>query len=158
MEKNNNDGLSLWHLAFGLMLGVLVCLLMVGCKTKQKVVTEYVYVTDTVTTYHTDTINKVTYQVRIDTMRLKETHTITVNDVGDTIREVHFYHDSEKVIVVDSTDRYRATVDSLRAALTTEKNKYKEVTKTKHIVRWWEWLVILGIVGLLVYGAKLLKS
>lgn len=136
-----------------LMLVIAVCALC-SCNTKKKVITEYVTVHDTIHTHKTDTLREVSYQVRVDTVRQTETHTITLNNVGDTIREIHHYHDSEKVIVVDSTNLYKATIDSLRAALVVEANKVKEITKTKHIVKWWEWILIVGIVCGLVYGAK----
>ena len=140
-----------------LMLLIGLCALC-SCTTKTKVVTEYVNVHDTVQVHRTDTVKEVSWQVRVDTVRQTETHTITLNNVGDTIREVHYYHDREKVIVVDSTDRYKATVDSLRAALTTEKDKYKEVVKTKHVVKWWEWLLIVGIVVALLHGIRATKT
>ena len=129
-----------------------------SCTTKQKVVTEYVTVHDTIRTHKTDTLREVSYQVRVDTVRQTETHTITLNNVGDTIKEIHHYHDTEKVIVVDSTDRYKAVVDSLRAALVSEQQKTKEVVKTRSVVRWWEWLLIVAIVAGLAYGAKMIKE
>lgn len=146
-----------------LIVGMAIVIMLVigalcSCTTKTKVVTEYVNVHDTVQIHRTDTVKEVSWQVRVDTVRQTETHTITLNNVGDTIREVHFYHDREKVIVVDSTDRYKATVDSLRAALTTEKEKYKEVVKTKHVVKWWEWLLIVGIVVALLHGIRATKT
>lgn len=143
----------------GIFLMILIGLCVVcSCTTKEKVITEYVTVHDTIHTHKTDTLREVSYQVRVDTIRQTETHTITLNNVGDTIREVHYYHDREKVIVVDSTDRYKATVDSLRSALITEQNKYKEVVKTKHVVKWYEWLLILCITGALVYGVKSIRK
>lgn len=129
-----------------------------SCGTEEKTVTEYITIHDTIRTHKTDTLREVSYQVRVDTVRQTETHTITLNNVGDTIKEIHHYHDSEKVIVVDSTDRYKATVDSLRTALSQEKEKYKKVIKTKHVVKWWEWLLIIGIVIVLIHGIKQLKE
>jgi hypothetical protein len=143
--------------AIFLMLFIAVCALC-SCTTKQKTVTEYVTVHDTIRTHSTDTLREVSYQVRVDTVRQTETHTITLNNVGDTIKEIHHYHDTEKVVVIDSTDRYRAVVDSLRAALITEQQKAKEVVRTKHVIRWWEWILIAGIVAALVYGARLVRG
>lgn len=144
-------------MAIFLIMFIAVCMLC-SCSTKQKVVTEYVTVHDTIRTHKTDTLREVSYQVRVDTVRQVESHYITLNNVGDTIKEIHHYHDSEKVIVVDSTDRYKAVVDSLRSALTSEQNKYKEIVKTKHVIRWWEWLLIIGIVLSLIYGVKQIKN
>ena len=144
-------------MAIFLIVFIAVCMLC-SCSTKQKTITEYVTVHDTIRTHKTDTLREVSYQVRVDTVRQVESHYITLNNVGDTIKEIHHYHDSEKVIVVDSTDRYKSVVDSLRSALTSEQNKYKEIVKTKHVIRWWEWLLIIGIVLSLIYGVKQIKN
>lgn len=156
MEERKETGFAV---LFGMVLVLIIALTaLFGCKTKQKVLTEYITVHDTIRTHKTDTLREVSYQIRVDTIRQQETHTITINDVGDTVREIHHYHDTEKVILVDSTDRYKSVVDSLRAALNTEKQKQKEVIRTKNVVRWWEWLLIVGIVGALVYGAKMIRN
>ena len=155
MNKERETGMVM---IVGIVLMLSIALIaLFSCTTKEKVVTEYVTVHDTIRTNHTDTLKEVSYQVRVDTIKQTETHTITLNNVGDTIKEVHFYHDREKVIVVDSTDRYKATVDSLRSALINEQKKYKEVVKTKHVIKWWEWLLIVGIVCALIYGVKSVK-
>lgn len=150
MERRKETGFAV---IFGMLLVLIIALTaLFGCTTKQKTITEYVTIHDTIHTHKTDTLREVSYQVRVDTVRQVESHHITLNNVGDTIKEIHHYHDTEKVVVVDSTDRYKATVDSLRAALISEQSKYKEVVKTKHVVKWWEWLLICGIVITLVYG------
>lgn len=136
---------------FAALILLVIALSLVGCKTKTVTVTEYVNVHDTVTTFRTDTIRDVRVTHHTDTVRQIETHTFTLNNVGDTIKEIHHYHDREKVIVVDSTDRYKATVDSLRAALREAKDKQTVVVKTKKVVRWWEWVVFLGIIGVVLF-------
>ena len=79
--------------------------------------------------HHTDTlIHTKTLHVH-DTTRQVEQHYITINNVGDTIREVHHYHDTERTIIVDSTDRYKAKNDSLQRLLDRERNKEKTVEK-----------------------------
>jgi hypothetical protein len=156
MEEKKLTGFAVITAIF-LIVFIAVCMLC-SCSTKQKTITEYVTVHDTIRTHKTDTLREVSYQVRVDTVRQVESHYITLNNVGDTIKEIHHYHDSEKVIVVDSTDRYKAVVDSLRSALTSEQNKYKEIVKTKHVIRWWEWLLIIGIVLSLIYGVKQIKN
>ena len=156
MDRQRETGMVV---IFGMVLMLIIAIsALCSCTTKQKVITEYVTVHDTIRTHHTDTIKDVKVVTHTDTIRQLETHTITLNNVGDTIREIHHYYDTQKTIIVDSTDRYRATVDSLRSALIKEQNKYKQVTKTKSVVRWWEWLLIIGIVAGLVYGVKMMKS
>ena len=126
-------------------------LAVIACKTKTVTLTEYVNIHDTLVSVRTDTVRDVKVQTIRDTVTQKETHTYTLNNVGDTIREIHHYHDREKVIVVDSTDRYKAVVDSLRLALYNMKNSNKEVVKTKYLIRWWEYVLLLAIVGVVIF-------
>lgn len=149
-------------LVFTAIILALIALTFVGCKTPKTVtetITEYVH--DTVQVVKADTVVDVRIKVQVDTLtvhltdtvRESETHTYTVNEAGDTIKEVHLvkekeiYHHTieERTIIVDSTNRYKATIDSLRASLHEAKSKEKVVVKTKYILRWWEW----GIIGLL---------
>lgn len=155
MEGSKETGMAL---LFGMVLVAIISLLVLfGCSTKEKVVTEYVSVHDTIRSCHVDTLHDVRVVIQKDTLRQVETHTFTVNQGGDTIREIHHHYDIQRTIVIDSTDRYRAVVDSLKAALKEERQKVKEVVKTKHMIRWWEWIVIIGIVAALVYGARLMR-
>ena len=136
-----------------LMLFIAVCALC-SCNTKQKVVTEYVAVHDTIHSHHTDTLHDVKIVTLNDTVRIMEWHELTLNNDGDTIKEVHHYYDKQTTILVDSTNRYKATVDSLRSALTKEQNKEKTVTKTKHLISWWEWMKLLLIISSVIFYVK----
>jgi len=60
---------------------------------------------------------------------------VVLNERGDTIKEIHHYHDTEKTIIVDSTYRYEAERDSLRNALET---KEKESRKERKMLSWWD--------------------
>lgn len=136
MNKQRETGMAV---IMGVVIMVVIALsALFSCTTKERVVTEYVTIHDTIRTHKTDTLREVSYKVRVDTVWQHETHTITLNNDGDTIREIHHYHDIEKVIVVDSTNRYVARIDSLQKAL--EREKSKEVTKRKvplsAIARW----------------------
>ena len=119
-------------------LAVMCC----SCTTK-KVVTEYVTVHDTLTVHKSDTIKDVVYKTHTDTVVEKEVHTYTLNNVGDTVKEIHHFHSTEKVIIVDSTDRYRSIVDSLRAVIDSQKSK--EVVKTKERIPAWQYGLFIGI-------------
>lgn len=141
------DGM-VWLLAFLIVLTI-GCLSMCSCKTP-KSVTEYVTVHDTLISHKTDTIKDVKVVTKIDTVRQVENHTYTINNVGDTIKEIHHYHDTEKIIVVDSTERYKATVDSLRKALINLANK--ETVKTKPSQMWWKLPLILAVWAALILG------
>ena len=143
LDPRKETGMAV--LAAILIMAVLGLMMLSSCTTKERVVTEYVAVHDTIHFHHTDTLREVTYKVRVDTVRQHETHTITLNNVGDTIKEIHHYHDIEKVIVVDSTNKYIARIDSLQKAL--ERQKIKEVTKQKvPLSAIAKWLVISALV------------
>lgn len=121
--------LPIW--AIGVWLVILTCWLLMGCKTKS--VTEYVAVHDTLRTVQTDTVRDVRVVTKTDTIHQTESHLLTVNERGDTIREVHVYHEREKTVVVDSTNRYQSKIDSLQAVI----DKSREQTTIKE-PPWWE--------------------
>ena len=83
-----------------------------------------------------------------DTLRLQEFHTYTLNNVGDTIKEVHNHYEMTKVIIVDSTHRYQAKVDSLTKALNKEREKNK-VKKKRYVFSWIDY----GVIALMLIGA-----
>lgn len=129
MDANKYKNLPLWTLAVWLV--ILACWLLMGCRTKS--VTEYVAVHDTLRVYSTDTLHDVRVVTKTDTLRQLESHFLTVNERGDTIREVHVYHEREKTVVVDSTNRYQSKIDSLQAVI----DKSREQTTIKE-TPWWE--------------------
>ena len=154
LDPRKETGMAV--LAAILIMAVLGLMMLSSCTTKEKVVTEYVAVHDTIHSHHTDTLREVSYKVKVDTVWQHETHTITLNNAGDTIKEIHHYHDIEKVIVVDSTNRYIARIDSLQKALVSEKEKH--ITKKKTKIKWWEWAIFFGFVVILLYGIGKIKS
>lgn len=111
------------------ILLLIILLTMGGCATR-KVVEERVYVHDTVTVHKSDTVVDVRVVQQHDTITNSEVHTFTVNNVGDTIKEVHHYHVSEKTVVVDSTYRYKAKLDSLQAIIDSRQEQVVEVKKS----------------------------
>jgi len=127
---------------------IILLLLLTSCSTK-KTITEYVAVHDTMVVHHTDTIRDTRLYTIHDTLTQREVHTITLNNVGDTVREVHHYHDTQRTIVVDSTDRYKAVVDSLRQALDKSREQEKEVVKTRPA--WWEYGAYFCVVAIVLW-------
>lgn len=113
MTRQQETGMAVIGMAVMLLI---VLLTMCSCATK-KVVEERVYVHDTVTVHKSDTVVDVVYKTHTDTVTNTEVHTYTINNVGDTIKEVHHFHFSEKTVVVDSTYRYKAKIDSLQAII-----------------------------------------
>ena len=115
-----------------ILMVLAVCLavilsLLASCRTVHEV--EHVYTHDTLYVHHSDTVREVKVTHQTDTVNQIEKHTYTINNVGDTIKEIHHYHNSERTIVVDSTERYEAKVDSLEKALAIEKSKEKVIEK-----------------------------
>lgn len=115
-----------------ILMMLAVCLavilsLLASCRTIHD--TERVYTHDTLYVHHSDTVRDIKVLSVHDTTRQVEQHYITLNQAGDTIREVHHYHDTERTIIVDSTDRYKAKTDSLQRLLDREREKEKVVEK-----------------------------
>ena len=156
MEEKKLTGFAIIAAMF-LMMFIGLCALC-SCTTKSKVITEYVYQHDTLYTYRVDTVHNAKYIVRWDTIRQVENHVIYLRPTGDTIKEFHYYHDRFQSSVVDSTYRYQAERDSLRAALNKAEGKTKVVVKTRNVFPWYNWLVILAIIAILAYLVKRLKS
>ena len=134
-----------------IIIVVLILFSLCSCKTKTMTTTEYVNIHDTVTVHKSDTVREVRLQVIRDTTIQKEVHTYTINDVGDTIKEIHHYHDREKVIVVDSTDRYKAKLDSLQKIVDSNKEKVKVVVKEKRVFKWLDWIILGAILAVIFF-------
>lgn len=111
------------------IMTLIVLLTMCSCATR-KVVEERVYVHDTVTVHKSDTVVDVRVVQQHDTITNTEVHTFTVNNVGDTIKEVHHFHFSEKTVVLDSTYRYKARLDSLQKIIDSRQEQVVEVKKS----------------------------
>jgi len=145
-----------------ILMVLAVCLavilsLLASCRTIHD--TERITTHDTLIVHHTDTlVHTKTLHVH-DTTRQIEHHLITLNQAGDTIREVHHYHDTERTIIVDSTDRYKAKNDSLQRLLDREREKEKTVEKKptfwahlKNIAI--DTLIILALLGAVMWMRK----
>lgn len=137
MNEKRMTGMA-WLAALWLVLAM-IFLAMCSCTTKE-FITETIYEHDTVTVHKSDTVKEVVYKSRVDTVTNTEVHTYTLNNVGDTVKEIHHYHNKEKVIVVDSTDRYKSIVDSLQAIVNKQHEKQEKVTKTKR--PWTDYLIV----------------
>ena len=141
-------------IVFAAIIAALIALTFAGCKspkTVTEVITEYVH--DTVQVVKADTVKEVKVMQRTDTVREVQTHTYTLSNQGDTIKEVHLvkekeiYHHTieERTLIVDSTNRYKSVVDSLSKVVNELKNHEKVVVKTKYLIKWWEWVIFAAI-------------
>lgn len=149
MNEKRMTGMA-WLAALWLVLAM-IFLAMCSCTTK-KFITETIYEHDTVTVHKSDTVKEVVYKSRVDTVTNTEVHTYTLNNVGDTVKEIHHYHNKEKVIVVDSTDRYKSIVDSLQAIVNKQHEKQEKVTKTKR--PWTDYLIVAAVLAFALFLIK----
>lgn len=149
MNEKRMTGMA-WLAALWLILAM-IFLAMCSCGSK-KVITETIYEHDTVTVHHSDTIKEVVYKSKVDTVTNTEVHTYTLNNVGDTVKEIHHYHNKEKVIVVDSTDRYKSIVDSLQAIVNHQHDKQEKVTKTKR--PWTDYIIVAAVLAFALFLIK----
>ena len=110
-----------------------IALSFVGCKTIRQ--TEYVAIHDTLHVHHSDTVREYTIKTVHDTIRESSNHILTLNEKGDTIREYHYYHEKEKIVEKDSTDKYKSSIDSLKSVLNKihEKEKVTEKKPSFHL-------------------------
>ena len=117
------------------LLAIILLLMLLSCGTKKTTITETILTHDTVTVVKTDTVKEVKVKEVRDTTKQIEVHTYTLNNVGDTVKEVHHYHDIMHTLIVDSTERYQAKVDSLQRVIDSQKGKtvVKVVKKPRFI-------------------------
>lgn len=146
MRKKTDNALMV---AIGVIVAIFLLSFLFGCKTT-KTVTETVHDHDTLIMHKTDTFVDVKVKVVYDTVKQIESHFVTINDVGDTIKEVHHYHDIMRTLVIDSTQRYQAKVDSLKKVIDKQKEAMEKTIKKGLNVPWWAWIIsplilILGI-------------
>ena len=154
MTRRQESGMAIITVA---VLITIILLSLCSCSTKQHVV-ETVYVHDTVFSHHTDTVVDVKIVHHTDTVRGHESHTYTINNVGDTVKEFHYFYEKETTKTVDSTYRYKAERDSLRHALHEEQSKEKTVVKEKKVMTWWGWLLIGIMAGPCLMAAMRLSE
>ncbi len=141
-KKNQKSENFIFTVALVVLMGIIMLTFLVGCKTRERVVTETIITHDTIMAHHTDTLRDVRVLHVHDTLRLVESHELTLGASGDTIKEVHHYHDVLRTVVVDSTDRYKAESDSLQQKQKKEKSKEKSVVDKKFPK--WFWMVTIA--------------
>lgn len=117
-----------------------IALSFVGCKTIRQ--TEYVAIHDTLHVHHSDTVREYKIKTVHDTIRESSNHILTLNEKGDTIREYHYYHEKEKIVEKDSTDKYKSSIDSLKSVLNKIHEKEKVTEKKPSFWGQWKWRLI----------------
>ena len=136
------------------LLGLIALPFLCSCGSR-KTITETIHTHDTLIVLKTDTVRDVKVQIVIDTVKQIERHEYTLNNVGDTVKEIHHYNEIMRTLIVDSTERYQAKVDSLQRLVDRQKMTSKVVKKIA--VPWWAWIVVPAILigGLLLIVRKI---
>ncbi len=147
--KNEN---YIFTVAMVVLMGIIALTFLVGCKTRERVVTETIITHDTLLMHRIDTVRDVRELHVHDTLRQAESHVLTLGASGDTIKEVHIYHDFSKTTIIDSTQRYQAKMDSLLRIV--DSRDRKEVVKVEKSIQPWKdvlWTVVsIVAIGLFV--------
>lgn len=122
------------------LLFLLILLSLMGCKTIKE--SELIEIHDTVTVHHSDTVKEYVFKHLHDTLREYHNEIITLKENGDTAKhEVNNYY-YNRIVERDSTDRYRSSIDSLKAFLQQLQNNQKVVEKKPSWWATWKWKLI----------------
>lgn len=122
------------RIAFLPILLLCFALFFVGCKTiKESEITE---IHDTLIIHHSDTVKDYKSKILYDTVHHWHFETITLSERGDTTKHVINNYFREHIIERDSTDKYKSSIDSLKALINQLHEKEKEVVKE-------DWLEVL---------------
>lgn len=142
MDYFEEEYLRQMYQRIGCLPILLLCVVLsfVGCKTIRQ--TEYVAIHDTLHVHHSDTVREYKIKTVHDTIRESSNHILTLNEKGDTIREYHYYHEKEKIVEKDSTDKYKSQIDSLRQSLNKIHEKEKVTEKKPSFWEQWKWRLI----------------
>lgn len=153
------DGIAV--IAAIIIMALMGLTLLVSCTAKEIITEETSYVHDTVEVYRADTLWEYKFINQCDTVKQETVHTVVLNERGDTIKEIHHYHDTEKIIIVDSTYKYKSERDSLRNALDKAREREK-TTKEKRGRTWADTIsamvVMLAAVVFMLFIARLNKK
>ena len=142
MDYNEEQYYRIMSKKIGCLPILLLCaaLSFVGCKTIRE--SEIVEIHDTVTTHKVDTVREYELKTIYDTVHQYTERLVTLNEAGDVVKEVnnHYYH--EKVVEKDSTDKYKSSIDSLKAVLNQLHDKQTVVEKKPSWWQMWKWKIV----------------
>lgn len=131
MNRKRENGMML--IAAIVWLAVTALAVMCCSCTTKKVVTETIYVHDTIHSFHTDTVSVERWQMKHDTIRIESERVVTLlqqdkSIPAETIRVENSTIHWEREIIRDSSERVVARVDSILKAL--DKQREKNISKS----------------------------
>lgn len=128
------------------LVSFLFSFLITGCGTTHE--SELLEIHDTITAAHVDTVRQYIKQTVYDTIHQHTERIVTVNERGDTVKEVNNNYYKERIIERDSSSYYRHMIDSLMKSLM--QNHDKEAVTEKKPSFWERWKD--GIIFLIFMG------
>lgn len=110
-----------------------------GCKTIKQ--SERIEIHDTLTIHHSDTVKEYKMKTVYDTVHHYHHEVITLNEGGDTVRQIINNTFRERIIERDSSNIYKSKIDSL-ARVINELQQEKKLAEKKDWYKEWKWRLI----------------
>lgn len=136
---------------------ILSALLLSGCKTIKQ--SERIEIHDTLTIHHSDTVKEYKLKTLYDTVHHYHHELITLNEGGDTVKQIINNTFRERIIERDSTDIYRSKIDSLARIINELQQKEKVVEKKDWWAEWkWRLIAFAAIIVALLLAVRSAKD
>ena len=149
------------YIMSAVLIAIIILSALCGCGAK-KVVSEQIYVHDTLIVTHTDTLSVERWSWRHDTIRVESEKVVTLLQAdktlpAETVRiETNNWH-FEREVVRDSASKVIARVDSVLKVLDQMHNK-KEIKKANHY-GWQGFIIFLvAVTGCCIYCLMTIKK
>lgn len=135
----------------------LSALLLSGCKTIKQ--SERIEIHDTLTIHHSDTVKEYKMKKLFDTVHHYHHELITLNEGGDTVKQIINNTFRERIIERDSSDTYKSKIDSLARVINELQQKEKVVEKKDWWAEWkWRLITFAAIVVALLLAIRSAKD
>ena len=145
-------------IAIGVLMALIGLCLMTSCGTKKKVITETLYVHDTLRIAHTDTFMVEKWNYKHDTIKVESERIVTLLQSdkalpAETVRVVTNQRYFEREVVRDSSASFISKIDSILKAMDRQHEREKAITKKEP-----PWNMLIFIVAILVACVIVLKD
>lgn len=136
---------------------ILSVIFLSGCKTIKQ--SERVEIHDTLTIHHSDTVKEYKLKTLYDTVHHYYHELITLNEGGDTIKQIINNTFRERIIERDSSDTFRSKIDSLARIINELQQKEKVVEKKDWWAEWkWRLIAFAAIIVALLLAVRSAKD
>lgn len=136
---------------------ILSAFILTGCKTIRQ--SERIEIHDTLTIVHSDTVREYKLKTLYDTVHHYHHEVLTLNEGGDTIKQIINNTFRERIIERDSSDTYRSKIDSLARIINELQQKEKVVEKKDWWAEWkWRLIAFAAIIVALLLAIRSAKD